>query len=47
MSKKGRADIVMSHKKVTKVVWYIIMESGINNTMPMVSGVSAQRCQVP
>ena len=34
---------VMSHKNVTKVVWYILVElSSLNNTMSMVSGVSVQ-----
>jgi hypothetical protein len=33
----------MSHKNVTKVVWYILVQlSSLNNTMPMVSGVSVQ-----
>ena len=28
----------MSHKNVTKVVWYILVQlSSLNNTMPMVS----------
>ena len=34
---------VMSHKNVTKVVWYILVQlSSLNNTMSMVSGVSVQ-----
>jgi hypothetical protein len=34
---------VMSHKNVTKVVWYILVQlSSLNNTMTMVSGVSVQ-----
>ncbi len=33
----------MSHKNVTKVVWYILVQlSSLNNTMSMVSGVSVQ-----
>ncbi len=33
----------MSHKNVTKVVWYILAQlSSLNNTMSMVSGVSVQ-----
>ncbi len=33
----------MSHNNVTKVVWYILVQlSSLNNTMPMVSGVSVQ-----
>jgi hypothetical protein len=33
----------MSHKYVTKVVWYILAQlSSLNNTMPMVSGFSVQ-----
>ncbi len=38
-----RPPSVMSHKYVTKVVWYILAQlSSINNTMSMVSGVSVQ-----
>ena len=34
---------VMSHKNVTKVVRYILVQlSSLNNTMSMVSGVSVQ-----
>ncbi len=34
---------VMSHKNVTKVVCYILVQlSSLNNTMSMVSGVSVQ-----
>ena len=34
---------VMSHKNVTKVEWYILVQlSSLNNTMSMVSGVSVQ-----
>jgi hypothetical protein len=33
----------MSHKYVTKVVWYILVQlSSLNNTEAMVSGVSVQ-----
>jgi hypothetical protein len=33
----------MSHKNVTKVVWYVLVQkSSLNNTMFMVSGVSVQ-----
>jgi ribosomal protein S9 len=33
----------MSHRNVTKVVWYILVQlSYLNNTMSMVSGVSVQ-----
>jgi len=33
----------MSHKYITKVVWYILVQLGFfNNTMSMVSGVSVQ-----
>jgi len=33
----------MSHKNVTKVVWYILVQlRPLNNTMSMVSGVSVQ-----
>jgi hypothetical protein len=37
------ASSVMSHKNVTKVVRYILVQlSSLNNTMSMVSGVSVQ-----
>jgi hypothetical protein len=33
----------MSHKNVTKVMWYVLVQkSSLNNTMFMVSGVSVQ-----
>jgi len=33
----------MSHKYITKVVWYILVQgSALNNTMSMVSGFSVQ-----
>ena len=33
----------MSHKNVTKAVWYILVQlSSLNNTMSKVSGVSVQ-----
>jgi hypothetical protein len=33
----------MSHKNITKVVWYILVQlSALNNTGSMVSGVSVQ-----
>jgi hypothetical protein len=33
----------MSHKNVTKVVWYILVQlTSLNNAMPMVSGVGVQ-----
>ena len=43
LSNDGIVFSVMSHKNVTKVVWYILVElSSLNNTMSMVSGVSVQ-----